>query len=100
MGRTRTSKAYIEGPSSLSLAPALIRGWAGSRELRFFRTRLQHIAAWVAEANGRLGSAVKIGAVLLDSERFYINTKNETQMAALTRKDDLICERSSCLLCQ
>ena len=57
MGRTRTSKAYIEGPSSLSLAPALIRGWAGSRELRFFRTRLQHIAAWVAEANARLGSA-------------------------------------------
>ena len=83
-------------------APPLIRFRAGFRELRFFRTRLQHIAAWVAEANARLGSAVKIGAVLLDSERFYINTKNETQMAALTRKDDLICERSNAhsLLCQ
>ena len=67
-----------------------IEGIGEELELRFFRTRLAHIAEWISETNAQLGSAVRIGAILLDSERFYINWANETQMAALARKDDLI----------
>jgi hypothetical protein len=67
-----------------------IGGVGEALELRFFRTRLAHIEAWVAETNARLGSAVRIGAVLLDSEKFFISWNNATQVAALTRKDDLI----------
>ena len=35
-----------------------------------------------------------IGGILLDSERFLINTGNATQVAALARKDELVCKRA------
>lgn len=51
---------------------------------------MANIAKWIAETNELLGSAVRIGGVLLDCERFQINWGNETQLRALERKDDLI----------
>ena len=77
-------------PTGPSNCDPTIGGIGEELELRFFRTRLAHIDEWISETNALLGSTVRIGAILLDSERFYINWQNETQLAALTRKDDLI----------
>ena len=77
-------------PTGPNLCDPTIRGEGEELELRFFRLRLGNIAAWIAETNAELGSSVTIGAVLLDCEQFLINWSNETQLAALERKDDLI----------
>ena len=60
------------------------------QELRYVRERLTAISAIIASTNAQLGSSVHIGAVLLDSESYYINWSNETELRALERKDDLI----------
>jgi hypothetical protein len=87
--------AYWWGSSALycptpHFCDPTVTGIGEELELRFFRTRLTHITEWMAEANSALGSAVGIGAVLLDMEQFLIDWTNTTQMAALARKVDLI----------
>ena len=67
-----------------------VRGIDEVLELRFYRTQLQTIALIVNETNAKLGSRVRIGGILLDSERFGINFANATQVEALRRKDNLI----------
>lgn len=61
-----------------------------AQELRYFRGRLASISDIIVATNAQLGSSVSIGAVLIDSESYYINWSNETQMQALQRKDDLV----------
>jgi len=60
------------------------------QELRYFRGRLASISKLIAQTNAELGSSVHIGAVLIDSESYYIDWSNETELRALERKDDLI----------
>ena len=67
-----------------------VRGVGEEQELRYFRFRLASISQWIGEVNAELGASVHIGAVLLDSESYYINWSNETQLAALQRKHDLM----------
>lgn len=68
------------------------------QELRYYRGRLASIRAAIAETNAELGSSVRIGAVLLYSESYFINWRNDTQLRALERKDDLIFN-ASLLVC-
>ena len=67
-----------------------VRGIDEVLELRFFRTQLQTISRLVNATNAELGSNVRIGGILLDSEHFLINFANATQVEALRRKDNLI----------
>ena len=71
-----------------------IEGIDEELEMRFFSTQLATIKQWIDETNKELGSSVGIGGILLDSERFLINTGNATQVAALARKDELVCKRA------
>jgi hypothetical protein len=57
-------------------------------ELRFFRTRLAHIAEWMQEANAALGSAVTIGAVLLDMEQVLFSNSPSCSYAILNSHMD------------
>ena len=74
-----------------------IEGIDEELEMRFFSTQLATIKEWIDETNKELGSSVGIGGILLDSERFLINTGNATQVAALARKDELVCKRAQLL---
>ena len=67
-----------------------VQGLDEMLEMRFFSTQLATIAGWIAETNKQVNSAVTIGGILLDSERFLINTANRTQIDALARKDALV----------
>eukprot|EP01043_Picozoa_sp_COSAG02_P014827 COSAG02_NODE_618_length_19461_cov_39.117447_4_plen_473_part_00 len=67
-----------------------VRGIDEELELRFYDTQLLAISTLIEDTNRKLGSNVQIGGILLDSERFLINTANRTQIDALTRKDQLI----------
>ena len=71
-----------------------IEGIDEELEMRFFETQLATIKQWIDATNKELGSSVGIGGILLDSERFLINTGNATQVAALARKDELVCKRA------
>ena len=67
-------------------ADPTVEGPDEEMELRFFRTQLATISAWIKETN----PAVHIGGILLDSESFLINFANQTQVRALQRKDDMM----------
>lgn len=57
--------------------PPVYRGSAYQQELTQFKERAQQIKKWVAESNNKYGSNVKIGAIMLDCERFKIKEKDD-----------------------
>lgn len=61
---------------SKELSP-IYRGSAYQQELTQFKQRAKQIKEWVAESNDKYGSNVKIGAIMLDCERFKIKEKDE-----------------------
>ena len=79
--------APVPNATFLVCNPA-VRGVAEEMELRFFREQIAEVARLIAQTNAQLGSAVRIGAVLVDSERFYIS--EAALLPALARKHDLI----------
>ena len=83
----RVAKAQCPAPHACD---PTVRGPAEALEVQWHRRRLQNISAWVAEANAELGSHVRIGAILIDCEQFYIDQANQTLQQALARKHDLI----------
>ena len=86
--------AYWEPHCRAHCDPTSTAGEA--QELRFYSGRLREIAAELAAANKELGSRVRVGAVLLDSEKFTQGWDgNSTVKAAITRKHNLMYDATS-----
>ena len=58
--------------------PPTDRGATYYAEIDYFADRMKTVSHWIAEANKKYMSDVKIGAILLDSERFYIKPNDKT----------------------
>jgi len=70
--------------------PPTDRGPTYYAEINFFAERMMKIKTWVANANKKYGSDVKIGAILLDSERFYIRENDDKWNDAIREALDAI----------
>lgn len=57
--------------------PPTDRGPTYQEENRYFEQRARLVKQWVEQRNKEYGSDVKIGAILLDSERFEKKSGNE-----------------------
>lgn len=89
---------YLHYPSKdKNLAPDCCPS-AEAGELEWYRGRLKQTIVWIDAANQRLGTAVSVGAVLLDAERWLRSTKNESWNAALDRKHALMFNATAELL--
>lgn len=58
--------------------PPTDRGATYYAELDYFNDRMRKVKGWVARANAKYKSDVKVGAVLLDSERFHVRANDKT----------------------
>ena len=61
------------GGEEIVMGDPRVEGATEARYLNEWRTRLQLYKSWVADANEELGTSIRVGAVLLDSERFWFN---------------------------
>jgi len=57
--------------------PPTDRGPTYWEEIRYFEERMRFVKEWVEESNKKYGSDVKVGAITLDSERFYVLKGND-----------------------
>jgi len=57
--------------------PPTDRGPTYHEEIRFFSERLNLIKEWLASANKKYNTSVKLSAILLDCERFKVKENNE-----------------------
>lgn len=57
--------------------PPTDRGPTYQEEIRYFEKRARMVKQWVEQSNKKYGSDVKIGAITLDSERFYVLKGND-----------------------
>jgi len=58
--------------------PPTDRGPTYWEEIRYFEERAQLVKQWVEQSNKKYGSDVKIGAITLDTERFYVKAGDES----------------------
>ena len=72
----------ISLPKGKGLAPDCCPS-AEAEELDWYHGRLKQTIAWIDAANKRLDTAVSVGAVLLDAERWLRSEKNASWNAAL-----------------
>ncbi len=70
--------------------PATDTGATAEAELAFFDERLEAIRVALREANARHGTAIAVGALLLDSERFVTTPDSPSLNEAIVRKYDQI----------
>jgi len=58
--------------------PPTDRGPTYREEIRYFEERMRFVKECVEQSNKKYGSDVKIGAIMLDSERFYVKSGDES----------------------
>jgi len=66
--------------------PATDTGPTHDREIEYFRDRMILIKEWLAKANARHKTDVRVSALLLDSERFHVKPGNTAWNDAMTAK--------------
>jgi len=66
--------------------PPANKGPTYHEELQFLDSRMQKVKQWLEQSNHKYQTDVKIGAVLLDSERFHIKSDDDAWNRAVREK--------------